>query len=148
MHSITGAVSPHSDDLDARIRRYLISMSIRVACVILAIVVHTRWGHWSWWIFAIGAVFLPYVAVVMANATDRRGGPGPAPVTPAARTALSSAAPAAAVDEDIEVTIHPPQRPYREESSDSKPFEDSFDDSRANEREFVRDSTVPSDRPT
>ncbi|WP_285599695.1 DUF3099 domain-containing protein [Kineosporia sp. NBRC 101731] len=143
-------MSPLSDDLDARIRRYLISMSMRVVCVILAIVVHTRWGHWSWWIFAIGAVFLPYVAVVMANATDRRGGPGPAPVTPvtpSVRTALSSAAPAATVDEDIEVTIHPPQRPFHEESSGSEAFEGSFDASRANGREFVRDSTLPSDRP-
>ncbi len=79
VHSITGAVSPHSDDLDARIRRYLISMSVRVLCVILAIVIHARWHHWSWWIFAVGAVILPYVAVVMANAVDTRAGAGATP---------------------------------------------------------------------
>jgi hypothetical protein len=69
VHSITGAATPHSDDMDARIRRYLISMAIRTACVVLAFVVHgpTRW------VFLVGAVGLPYIAVVMANvATGQR----------------------------------------------------------------------------
>jgi len=93
VHSITAAVSPHSDDLDARIRRYLISMAIRVLCVLAAIVVHARWHHWSWWIPAIGAVILPYIAVVMANAVgQRRPGAGPAPVPPSARYTLPSGA--------------------------------------------------------
>ena len=113
VHSITGAVSPHSDDLDARIRRYLISMSLRVVCVIMAIVVHARWGHWSWWIFALGAVVLPYVAVVMANAVDKnRGGPGAPPVTPQTRFVLpSQPVQSRVVDEEITVVIHPPSRP-------------------------------------
>ncbi|GAB6902777.1 DUF3099 domain-containing protein [Kineosporia succinea] len=127
VHSITGALTPHSDDLDIRIRRYLISMSVRVLCVILAIVVHARWGHWSWWIFAIGAVILPYVAVVMANAVDRqRGGPGPAPITPQAKRSLPAAEPPTRLDDDVEITIHPPQRPVREEKSDSDYFEPGF----------------------
>ncbi|MBT0772408.1 DUF3099 domain-containing protein [Kineosporia sp. J2-2] len=121
VHSITGAVSPHSDDLDARIRRYLISMSIRVVCVVLAIVIHARWGHWSWWIFAAGAVILPYVAVVMANAVGRRRTDGPAPVTPRARHTLPSAA--AVADDGIPVTIHPP---VHHESSDLPASEPTF----------------------
>jgi hypothetical protein len=69
VHSITGAAGAHSDDLDARIRRYLISMAIRTVCVILALVV-----GWPWrWIFIVGAVGLPYVAVVMANVSGGRG---------------------------------------------------------------------------
>ncbi len=118
VHSITGAVSPHSDDLDARIRRYLISMSLRVVCVIAAIVVHAQWRHWSWWIFAIGAVILPYVAVVMANAVDRRrAGAGPAPVTPPIHFSLPASG--RPVDEQIKVTIHAPERPIHADSRDS-----------------------------
>ena len=49
----------------ARQRRYLISMAIRTLCFILAVV---SIGHWFMWVFLVGAVFLPYVAVVMANA--------------------------------------------------------------------------------
>ncbi len=123
VHSITGAVSPHSDDLDARIRRYLISMSVRVLCVILAIVIHARWHHWSWWIFAVGAVILPYVAVVMANAVDTRAGAGATPVTPQNRFVLPSAPTTAAPDPDVIITIHPPERPIDENSSDSGPSE-------------------------
>jgi type II secretory pathway component PulM len=77
VHSITSAAQAHSDDLDARIRRYLISMGIRTVCVILVLVIHNpvRWG------FAVLAVILPYIAVVMANAVDSRRGKGAPPVT-------------------------------------------------------------------
>ena len=49
-----------------RLRRmviYSISMATRFACV--ALVVFTT-GIWQW-LFAIGAIFLPYFAVVIAN---------------------------------------------------------------------------------
>jgi hypothetical protein len=65
---ITLARRPHSDDLDQRVFRYLVSMAIRTACVVLVIVVH----HPVRWVFAAGAVVLPYIAVLLANATDRR----------------------------------------------------------------------------
>lgn len=42
---------------------YTISMLIRFACVVL--MVFTQ-GIWQW-IFAIGAIFLPYFAVVVGN---------------------------------------------------------------------------------
>ena len=48
-----------------RTRRYLISMGIRTACVILMMV---SIGHWFAWVFLAGAAILPYIAVVMANA--------------------------------------------------------------------------------
>lgn len=68
MHRITAAPQPHSDDLQARMNRYLVSMGIRTACVVLVMVVHgpLRWA------FAAGALVLPYIAVVMANAARRR----------------------------------------------------------------------------
>jgi len=62
---ITTATRSHSADVGTRQRRYLISMTIRTACFLLAVV---SMGHWFMWLF-IGASFvLPYFAVVMANA--------------------------------------------------------------------------------
>ena len=51
--------------MSARSRRYLITMGVRVACFILMVAVHPY--GWYTWIFAVGAVVLPYVAVVGAN---------------------------------------------------------------------------------
>jgi hypothetical protein len=76
VHSITSAVQAHSDDMDTRIRRYLISMAIRTLCVILVIVVDGPVR----WVFAVFAIVLPYVAVVMANAAGNRRGTGGGPV--------------------------------------------------------------------
>lgn len=77
--SITGAPTRHSDDLDKRITRYLISMLIRTVCVVLVVVVDSPLR----WVFAAGAIFLPYVAVVFANARGDRHAPPP-PVPPQA----------------------------------------------------------------
>ena len=40
-------------------------MAIRVACFVLMVVVQPY--GWYTWLFAVGAIFLPYVAVVVAN---------------------------------------------------------------------------------
>lgn len=53
------------DDAGQRFVRYLITMGIRIGCFI-AMVFVTPYG-WYTWVFAAGAVFLPYIAVVMAN---------------------------------------------------------------------------------
>ena len=47
-----------------RMIKYTIAMTIRVACLILAMVVQ----GWLMWVFFAGAIFLPYFAVVNANA--------------------------------------------------------------------------------
>lgn len=66
---ITTAGRNRAEEIDGRVRGYLISMSIRVACFASAVAV----GHGILrWVLIAGAVFLPYVAVVMANATDQR----------------------------------------------------------------------------
>lgn len=54
-------------------RRYLVSMGIRTISFILAVVA-LAWLHWTLigWTLVIAAVVLPYVAVVMANATRSR----------------------------------------------------------------------------
>ena len=66
---ITSAQRPRSEDIGGRQKRYLISMAIRTACFVLAVV---SIGHWFMWVFLGGAVFLPYVAVVMANAASTK----------------------------------------------------------------------------
>ncbi len=72
----TAARTSRSDDISGRQRRYVISMSIRTLCFVLAVVFR---GHWYMWAFITASFVLPYVAVVMANAgapTDP-GGPEP-----------------------------------------------------------------------
>jgi hypothetical protein len=49
--------------------KYLIAMTIRVICIVAAIFVE---GWLMWFCFA-GAIFLPYFAVVIANAQVSRG---------------------------------------------------------------------------
>ena len=71
--SITSASRPHSEDLRGRERRYVISMGIRTLCFLLALVFRE---YWVVWVFLAAAIFLPYVAVVVANAAS-----GPDPVT-------------------------------------------------------------------
>ena len=66
--TITGAQAPLSADQRARTRRYLISMAIRTVCFIGAIIA----SGWLRWALVAGAVLLPYVAVIMANAGRKR----------------------------------------------------------------------------
>jgi hypothetical protein len=56
------------DDADARSRRYLITMGIRIACFLLMVFV-TPYG-WYTWVFGAAAIFLPYIAVVSANVSS------------------------------------------------------------------------------
>lgn len=53
------------DDADSRFAKYALTMGIRLVCLI-AMVLVTPYG-WYTWLFAVGAVFLPYIAVVIAN---------------------------------------------------------------------------------
>lgn len=57
-------VAPRTE-ADGRVRQYVITMTIRTVCVILVFAVQPL-GWWTW-IFALGAAFLPYIAVVFAN---------------------------------------------------------------------------------
>jgi predicted tellurium resistance membrane protein TerC len=55
-------VSP-LDDRRKRMRKYAIAMSIRTVCLILLVIIPDWWRY----IFGVGAIVLPYVAVVLAN---------------------------------------------------------------------------------
>jgi hypothetical protein len=82
--TITEAQRGLSQEQTGRTRRYLVSMGIRTACVLAAIVV----PGWPRWILLAGAVVLPYVAVVMANAGRENDDPGDMGVAPAYQQAL------------------------------------------------------------
>jgi hypothetical protein len=62
--SVTSAQPGRSEDLDSRIARYAWMMSIRIVCFVLAVVTPSPWR----WLFVVGAIALPYFAVVLANA--------------------------------------------------------------------------------
>jgi len=85
---ITGAAPSLLDQHDARKRRYVITMAVRAVCLILATVFYQT--LWVMGVFAILAIILPWVAVMVAN--DRppkktsntrlfRGNPDVTPVT-------------------------------------------------------------------
>jgi hypothetical protein len=67
VQSATALPAAPVDDRKRRMRAYSTAMSIRMACFILVFFVP------GWWklVFGLGAVVLPYVAVVLANAGSR-----------------------------------------------------------------------------
>ncbi len=69
---ITTAASSRNVDIATRQRRYLLSMSLRTICFVGAIVANLAGISWLWPILVAGALVLPYVAVVMANAAAPR----------------------------------------------------------------------------
>ncbi len=72
VYTITETNRALSSEQAGRTRRYLISMGIRTGCVLAAIVV----PGWPKWLFIAGAVVLPYLAVVIANAGRENDAPG------------------------------------------------------------------------
>ena len=84
--SVTSAQPGRSEDLDSRIARYAWMMSIRIVCFVLAVVTPSPWR----WLFMVAAVFLPYIAVVMANAHKTTTVDNAAPFIAPARPAIGS----------------------------------------------------------
>ncbi len=64
--SVTTARRSHSEDIDLRERRYVMTQSVRVVCVLLGALVPAPIPI-KLLLFS-GAVFLPWFGVVMANA--------------------------------------------------------------------------------
>ena len=67
VHSITDAAAAHSDEMHQRMVKYAVAMGIRMVCLILIFVV----DGWFKLLPIAGAVFLPWVAVVIANGSDK-----------------------------------------------------------------------------
>ena len=70
-------------------------MGLRTVCVVLVLVVHSPIR----WVFAVLAVVLPYIAVVMANAAGNRRRSTVAPV-PVSRVPLAGRASGSDVSPD------------------------------------------------
>lgn len=93
VYTITEAQRPLSVEQVGRTRRYLISMGIRTVCFVAAIFT----PGWPRWALIAGAIVLPYLAVVVANAGRENDEPGdvgvaaqPQPALPGAATAIGS----------------------------------------------------------
>ncbi|MHA6668152.1 DUF3099 domain-containing protein [Homoserinimonas sp. A447] len=66
--SITSLPRSPEEDRRARMLKYSVTMGIRLVCIFVCFLVP---GYWII-IPAIGAIVLPYVAVVLANVSDSR----------------------------------------------------------------------------
>ena len=90
---VTSARMSHSDDIALRQRRYVLLQSLRIVCVIAAVLlpVALPWKG----LLMVGAVALPWFGVVMANA-------GPT-VRRRRRTALLEPV----VDEPVRIALEP-----------------------------------------
>ncbi|WP_350276666.1 DUF3099 domain-containing protein [Kribbella sp. HUAS MG21] len=82
--SVTSAQPGRSEDLDSRIVRYAWMMSIRIACFVLAVLTPSPWR----WMFVVGAIALPYFAVVLANAHRSARQPAADPYLAPSRPAI------------------------------------------------------------
>ncbi len=67
VHLVTQARRPMSEDIRYRQHRYLIMMGIRTLCFAIAIVLFVAHLRWLILIPAIGAIIIPYIAVIFAN---------------------------------------------------------------------------------
>jgi Protein of unknown function (DUF3099) len=67
VHTVTQARRSLSDDINFRQRRYLLMMGIRAVCFVIAVVMFVNHLGWLTVIPAVGAIVIPYFAVVFAN---------------------------------------------------------------------------------
>jgi hypothetical protein len=78
--------SPY-EERRSRFIKYTIAMVVRVICIILAVAVPVSWVTF---VFVAGAVFLPYFAVVIANAQGPGSSTKRAPVAEAPTLSISA----------------------------------------------------------
>ncbi len=64
---VTEAPRSRNEDISYREKRYLIMMSIRLVCFVIAVVMFIKGAGWLTAIPAVGAIAIPYFAVVFAN---------------------------------------------------------------------------------
>ena len=74
---VTEARLSRSADISYRERRYLIMMGIRLVCFVIAVVLFINGAGWLTAIPAVGAIIIPYFAVIFANGgREPNGGRG------------------------------------------------------------------------
>ncbi|HEY9275727.1 MAG TPA: DUF3099 domain-containing protein [Candidatus Nanopelagicaceae bacterium] len=64
IHKITDVQVGLSEELPGRQRRYFYSMMVRTICFLLAVFTPSPFR----WFFLFGAITLPYISVIVANA--------------------------------------------------------------------------------
>ncbi len=76
-HLVTEARRSLTEDVAYRQRRYLIMMGIRVVCFVVAVLLFVNHAGWLTAIPAVGAIVIPYFAVIFANSgREPSGGRG------------------------------------------------------------------------
>jgi hypothetical protein len=65
---VTEAPRTRNEDIAYRQKRYLLMMGIRLVCFVIAVVMFVEGAGWLTAIPAVGAIAIPYFAVVFANA--------------------------------------------------------------------------------
>jgi hypothetical protein len=84
---ITSAAPSHQDQLAARRRRYALIMSMRIPCIVLAVLFAK-----FWWL-ALGLILLsvplPWMAVLIANDRPPRKSENPRRLSPSRRVLTS-----------------------------------------------------------
>jgi hypothetical protein len=68
--SITTVSESPDEERKSRMLKYTLAMTIRVICIVAAMFVE----GWLMWLAFAGAIFLPYFAVVLANAQGPKPG--------------------------------------------------------------------------
>lgn len=68
--SITTVSESPDDERKSRMLKYTLAMTVRVVCIVVAMFV----DGWLMWLAFAGAIFLPYFAVVLANAQGPKPG--------------------------------------------------------------------------
>ncbi|HUJ05999.1 MAG TPA: DUF3099 domain-containing protein [Streptosporangiaceae bacterium] len=81
-HVVTEARLSRSEEISQRERRYLVMMGLRVVCFVIAVVAFLNHAGWYALIPAVGAITLPYFAVVVANSRATSAGSGFRPYEP------------------------------------------------------------------
>ena len=64
VQAVTDLAQSPDEERRGRIIRYSIAMTVRMICIVLAMVLQ----GWMMWVCFAGAILLPYFAVVIANA--------------------------------------------------------------------------------
>ena len=84
---ITDARESKSVEINRRQRQYMVTMGLRTACFLGLVLTQNNFR----WLFLVGAVVLPWIAVLFVNQRDKRGGKGAFAKPDIQRPALSSA---------------------------------------------------------
>lgn len=83
---ITTAPPSRAAEFDDRRRQYAIVMSVRIVCFLLAVIISVTWLRV---VFIVGALVLPWVAVIAANQAKTRVLSTPSLFVPKPRRALA-----------------------------------------------------------